>query len=82
MLTVFSTSPMDSVRRRVTWSLMKIMDPKWSKVVFVVEFYTKSNRNIRSNDLILITIDSDMRSMIKELMNALKDPYQIDEEDF
>ena len=36
MLTVSSTSPPNSLRRRVTWSLMKITAPKWSKVVFVM----------------------------------------------
>ena len=36
MLTVSTTNPPDSLRRRVTWSLMRIMAPKWSKVVLVM----------------------------------------------
>ena len=37
MLIVSSTSPQDSLRRRVTWSLMRITAPKWSKVVLVMQ---------------------------------------------
>ncbi len=36
MLTVSSISPRDLLRRRVTWSLMRITAPKWSKVVLVM----------------------------------------------
>ena len=36
MLTMSSTSPPDSLRRHVTWSLTRIMAPKWSKVILVM----------------------------------------------
>ena len=36
MLTVSSISQRDLLRRRVTWSLMRIMALKWSKVVLVM----------------------------------------------
>src|SRR4051812_27380330 len=36
MLTVSSINPRDLLRRRVTWSLMRITAPKWSKVALVI----------------------------------------------
>lgn len=48
------------------------------------EFYLKNKTKVRFTDMILLAIDRDMKKLIEELVQVMKDPVtvDIDEEDF
>jgi hypothetical protein len=47
-----------------------------------VEFYANSNKNVRSNDRVLLSIDRIVKEFVKDLYLTMKDPVILDPDDF
>lgn len=58
------------------------LDPKQPPTFTYFEYYLSSNVNVKGNDGYLRTADEDIKKLISDIKKYLKNPIQIDEDDF